>query len=190
MSWSKGIGPNGKFIIVTGTLTADNQNTWMAEMEKYRQAKYPDFVNLSETPKAPGKIRLWRRRLRPTRLLENVSGLCRVFLLLRPWRCRARPRPCAKRCCGTAFLLTGLATPKMMKEYIVDGTVKRFVLWNPVDLGYLAVYAAVATAKGELVAGATSFKAGHVGEVKVNGTEVILCDPITFDKANIDRFSF
>ena len=29
-----------------------------------------------------------------------------------------------------------------MREYVEDGTVKQFVLWSPVDLGYLTVHAA------------------------------------------------
>ena len=31
-----------------------------------------------------------------------------------------------------------------MKEFVKRGTVKTVVLWNPVDLGYLAVYVAQA----------------------------------------------
>ena len=86
--------------------------------------------------------------------------------------------------------LTGLATPNAMKEYVMDDTVKRFVLWSPVDLGYLAVYVATASAKGELEPGATTFTAGRLGEVKVVGDEIILGDPITFDKSNIDQYDF
>jgi len=84
--------------------------------------------------------------------------------------------------------LTGLATPKMMRDYVMDGTVKRFVLWNPVDLGYLAVYAAAAVAKGKLKPGATSLTAGHLGQVQ--GTEIVLGDPLVFDKDNIGQFGF
>src|SRR2546423_11594976 len=36
----------------------------------------------------------------------------------------------------------GVSTPRDMRDYVRDGTVKDFVLWNPVDLGYLAVYVA------------------------------------------------
>ncbi|MCX5758709.1 MAG: autoinducer 2 ABC transporter substrate-binding protein, partial [Candidatus Hydrogenedentes bacterium] len=62
--------------------------------------------------------------------------------------------------------------------------------WTPVDLGYLAVHAAVATAKGELKPGAATFKAGHLGELKVNGSEILLGQPLVFDKANIEQFDF
>ncbi len=43
--------------------------------------------------------------------------------------------------------LTGLGTPNSMKEFVKDGTVKDFALWNPGDLGYLAAFAAKALAR-------------------------------------------
>ncbi|MFN8007370.1 MAG: hypothetical protein U0V70_10165 [Terriglobia bacterium] len=49
--------------------------------------------------------------------------------------------------------LTGLSTPNVMKEYLKDGTVKRFVLWNAIDLGYLAVYVGHAAVLGEIQPG-------------------------------------
>jgi rhamnose transport system substrate-binding protein len=78
-----------------------------------------------------------------------------------------------------------------MKQYVKDGTVRKFVLWNATDLGYLAVHVAVASAKGELVPGATAFNAGRLGERSIrNGDEVILGDPIVFTKDNIDQYDF
>ena len=86
--------------------------------------------------------------------------------------------------------LTGVSTPNVMKEYVKDGTVKSFVLWNPIDLGYLAVYAANAAIKGEILPGASLFKAGRIGELRVEGEQIILGNPIVFDQNNIDRYDF
>ena len=185
---AEGAGPNAKYIIVTGTLTADNQNRWMTEMEKCRKAKYPDMVNLSETPKAPGEDQALATQV-TSDCLKTYSDLQGVFAITSV----ALPGAAeAIRKAGAAnkVFLTGLATPKMMKEYVMDGTVRKFVLWNPVDLGYLAVHAAAATARGELKPGAASFKAGHLGEVKIAGTEIILGEPLIFDRTNIGQFDF
>jgi hypothetical protein len=38
--------------------------------------------------------------------------------------------------------------------------------------------------------GATTFKAGHLGEVKIAGSEIILGDPLIFDKSNVGSFNF
>ena len=65
------------------------------------------------------------------------------------------------------------------------------VLWNPVDLGYAAMYAMRAVADGKLKPGDTSVKAGKLGELKVvNGSEILLGAPFVFTKDNIDKFDF
>ncbi|HOT52144.1 MAG TPA: substrate-binding domain-containing protein, partial [Candidatus Hydrogenedentes bacterium] len=185
---AQGAGSDAKYIIVTGTLTADNQNRWMAEMEKYRQKVYPNMKNLSETPKAPGEDQAMATQVTADCLkaYPDLKGIFAITSVALPGAAEAL----RKSGMADKVFLTGLATPKMMRDYVNDGTVKRFVLWNPVDLGYLAVYAAVATAKGELKPGATTFNAGHLADVKVNGSEILLGDPIVFDKENIARFDF
>ena len=185
---AEGVGPNAKYIIVTGTLTADNQNRWMADMEKYRKAKYPNMVNLSETPKAPGEDQALATQVTADCLktYPDLQGIFAITSVALPGAAEAIRKAGA----ADKVFLTGLATPKMMKEYVIDGTVKKFVLWNPVDLGYLAVYAAAATAKGDLKASATTFTAGHLGEVKIAGSEIILGDPLIFDKSNVGSFNF
>lgn len=86
--------------------------------------------------------------------------------------------------------LTGLATPKAMSQYVKDDTCRKFVLWNPEDLGYLAVQGAVASVRGSLKVGAADFEAGHLGKVQLKGDEILLGTPLVFDKANIDQFNF
>jgi len=185
---AEGVGPDAKYIIITGTLTADNQNVWMAEMEKYRQQAYPNMVNLSETPKAPGEDQaaVTQVTLDSLKAYPDLEGIFAITSVALPGAAEALRKAGA----AEQVFLTGLSTPNMMKEYIDDGTLERFVLWSPVDLGYLAVQAAVAVARGELEPGATTFAAGRLGEVAVKGSEIILGAPITFDKSNIDQYDF
>ncbi|MFN8007369.1 MAG: substrate-binding domain-containing protein [Terriglobia bacterium] len=44
-------GKEAKYLMITGSLTAANQNLWMDEMTKYGRSAYPQMVNLSATPK-------------------------------------------------------------------------------------------------------------------------------------------
>ena len=88
--------------------------------------------------------------------------------------------------------LTGLGTPNQMREYVEDGTVTSFALWNPADLGYLAAYATKALIEGEITGEeGDSFEAGKLGdyEVGADGT-VLLGDPFVFDAENIGDFDF
>ena len=71
-----------------------------------------------------------------------------------------------------------------MREYVKDGTVKEFALWNPEDLGYLAAYAAKALVDGDITGEeGDKFTAGTLGEFTVgaDGT-VLLGDPFVFNK--------
>ena len=185
---AEGAGEDAKYLILTGSLTAANQNIWMAEMEKYRQTAYPNLTDLSETPKASEEDQALATQVTTDCLkaYPDLQGIFAITSVALPGAAEGlRKAQAADR-----VFLTGLATPNAMKTYVRDGTVKRFVLWNPVDLGYLAVYAAVANARGELKAGAATFEAGHIGAVKIAGDEIILGDPIIFDRDNIDQFDF
>ncbi|MBI5091561.1 MAG: substrate-binding domain-containing protein [Candidatus Hydrogenedentes bacterium] len=185
---AKGAGPEAKYLIITGSLTASNQNIWMKEMDKYRQTAYPKMLNLSATPKASEEDQALATQVAADSLkaYPNLQGILAITSVALPGAAEA------VRKAGVAdkVFLTGLATPKAMRDYVKDGTVKQFVLWSPVDLGYLAVQAGVASAKGELKPGQPTFKAGRVGEVKLDGDMVILGEPVVFDKSNIDKYDF
>jgi rhamnose transport system substrate-binding protein len=88
--------------------------------------------------------------------------------------------------------VTGLGTPNQMREYVEDGTVEAFALWNPTDLGYLATEAAAALVAGDITgAEGDTFEAGRLGEYTVGANgEVVLGEPFVYDKSNIDDFDF
>ena len=83
-----------------------------------------------------------------------------------------------------------------MKKYVHNGTVKKFALWNPENLGYLAGYAVSALAEGKITGKVgETFKAGKLGTYKIiNGPDkkpqVILGPPFVFDIKNVDKFKF
>ena len=93
------------------------------------------------------------------------------------------------------LVLTGLGLPSQMKPYIKDGTVAKFALWNPIDLGYLAGYAAASLASGvaDLKDGA-KFTAGRLKDYTIKsgdgGLSIVLGPPQVFDASNIDNFNF
>jgi rhamnose transport system substrate-binding protein len=88
--------------------------------------------------------------------------------------------------------LTGLGTPNDMRQYVKDGTVASFELWDPAKLGALASYTAVALASGQINGGAGQhFKAGDLGSFTVGAQGVVtLGPPQVFTAANIDQFNF
>jgi rhamnose transport system substrate-binding protein len=185
---AKNIGPEAKYAIVTGTLTAANQNVWMAEIEKYRAASFPGMVNLTPTPVAPGedKARATQMTMDTIKSQPDLQGILAITSVALPGGAEALRKTNE----ASRVFLTGLATPNDMKEYIADGTVKEFVLWNVVDLGYLTVHAAHALLEGTVAPGDTEMTAGRLGTVQIDGDQVILGDPLVFDASNVNDFDF
>ena len=87
-------------------------------------------------------------------------------------------------------VVTGLGLPNTMRTYVKDGTVDTFILWNPVDLGYLTVHAAKLIHEGKLKPGMVGFEAGRLGKIQVRGDEILLGPPKEFNAENIDDFDF
>jgi ABC-type sugar transport system substrate-binding protein len=86
--------------------------------------------------------------------------------------------------------VTGLGLPNTMRTYVKDGTCDTFILWNPIDLGYLTVYASKLISDGKLKRGMEEFEAGRLGKIKVRGDEILLGPPKEFNAENIDDFDF
>ena len=87
--------------------------------------------------------------------------------------------------------VTGLALPSEFKQFIDNGSSMAVALWNPIDLGYSAVYIANALASGSATAepGAT-ISIGHVGEITLDeSNSAAMAAPFTFDASNIEAFS-
>lgn len=183
---AEGIGEDGKYLILTGSLTADNQNQWMREMEKYRKEKHPKLTNLSEAPKVSQEDQALATRVTVDCLKSypEMQGLFAITSVALPGAAEGL----RKTSSADKVFLTGLSTPNSMREYIKDGTLKKMVLWNPVDLGYLTVYTAKHLAEGKIEG--NEMEAGRLGKKTIRGTEVLLGDPLIFDAGNIDRFDF
>ncbi len=84
--------------------------------------------------------------------------------------------------------VTGLGLPSVVKPYVQDGTIEKFVLWNPVDLGYLTVQVAKRLVEKALAPGSEDF--GRLHNIQVTEDEVILGQPLVFDRSNINQYDF
>jgi rhamnose transport system substrate-binding protein len=88
--------------------------------------------------------------------------------------------------------VTGLGTPNAMRDFVKSGAAPAFALWNPSDLGYLAIQTldAIATGKIKGMPG-DKFTAGKLGEYTIDKDGIVLLGkPTVFDKSNIDSFDF
>ena len=182
------IGEDGSFAIVTSTFTTPNQARWIAEMSAYAAACHPNMKWL-ETVEAQEDNNLSFNQASTliNKYGDDLKGILGMTSVATPASAEAVTQ--AGKCGSIAVV--GLATPNAMKPYVGSGCVKSVVLWNPVDLGYAAMMVLRAVADGTLQPGATSVKAGKLGELQViNGSEILLGAPYVFTKENIDQFDF
>ncbi len=179
-------GGKGEFLVVTGSLTAPNQVAWLEAMRERMKEKYPEMSIASVEPGEEDLqlgIDITKNYLRANPDTAGVFGITSVAL---PGAAEAVEQE------GLAgkVAVTGLSTPNEMKPYLKSGAVEKFVLWNPVDLGYLAVHVANAQLEGNLPKSGT-FEAGRLGKVKMLAEdEVLLGPPLVFSKENIDQYDF
>ena len=178
------LGGEGDVAIVTGSLTAANQNIWMEWMNKRIAAAAPGLNIVAVRPSEEDQQLAYQVSQDLLKAHPNIRGLWGITSVAFPGAAAA-VRDAGR---GGEVAVVGLATPNGMKEYVHDGTVKTVLLWNPVDLGYLTVRAAV-TAVRDGALGET-LDAGRLGNVRVLGDQVLLGAPMRFDRDNIDQFDF
>lgn len=182
------IGPEGKYVILTGNLTAANQNIWMEHMKTYRDKHYPKMVDLSEgKPYETKEDRTVAKRVCLDVMDARGAELQGIFAITSTAFPGAAEAVGDKNASDKIFL-TGLGMPDEMRQYVQADVVKKFALWSPVDLGYLTMQVAKLVAEGKMQQGA--IKAGRLGDIKVTGKEVLLGEPIIFTKENIDQYHF
>ena len=187
-SMVRNVGPEARYLIITGSLTAANQNLWMAEMEKYRQRVYPKMVNLSPTPKAAEEdsARATQVTIDVLKAYPGVQGIFAITSEALPGAAEGLMKAGAV---GRVFL-TGLSTPKSMSGYVKSGACGEVILWNPEDLGYLTVQAAVQLVQGKITSEAKEISAGRLGQKQIVDRQVLLGEPLVFTKQNIDQYGF
>lgn len=183
------VGKDGKVVIMTSDLSAPNQNAWIKAMKDRIASDYPNFKILDI--KAPGEDqqKAFQMTQDVLKAYPDVQGIIAISSVVFPGAAEA-----VKQAGKTGKIaVNGLATPKAMAPYVHSGVVRDVILWNPVDLGYLTLYASKAAVDGKLAYG-SAFEAGHLGKYKpakdAKGLQVLLGDPTIFNKANIDKFNF
>jgi rhamnose transport system substrate-binding protein len=181
-------GEDASFAIVTSTFTTPNQARWIAEMQAYQEQCYPDMTWLATLEAQEDNTLSFNQA---TTLInqygEELDGIFGMTSVATPASAEAVTQAGV---CGQVAVV-GLATPNAMKPYVESGCVQSVVLWNPVDLGYAAVYVMRAVVDGVLTPESTSVEAGRLGELQiVNGSEVLLGAPFVYNMDNIDDFDF
>ena len=177
----------GDIAIVSAAASATNQNAWIGymkqELTKYPNMKLVATVYGNDDPTTATQVTQGLLEQYPNLkgiISPTTVGIAAAAAVLDTAKYRGK------------VALTGLGTPDSLKKYVADGTIKEFLLWNPANLGYLAAYAAVEFASGQIngTQGQT-FSAGKLGTFTIGADKtVLLGPPFTFNSSNINNFNF
>ena len=146
-SITESIGGAGKIAIVSAGATAPNQKLWisfieeaLANDEAYKDIEYLGVVYGDDEYQKSYDVTLALLKANP-----DIKGLIVPT---------TNGAPAVAKCVQDEGLadqikVTGLTLASDMKEYIDAGICDATYLWNPIELGYVCGYAAVAMVKGE-----------------------------------------
>ncbi len=183
------IGYEGEIAILSAAAGAPNQNEWIEWMKD--ELKDPKYAKITLVDTVYGDDD-------DTKSYQKMQGLMKSYPNLKgvisPTSVGIAAGARAIRDAGKSgqILMTGLGIPSQLREYVKDGTIKSFALWNPVDLGYLTTYVTHALIAGDIKGEASEkFSAGRLGDYTIDeGGTILLGPPFEFNAENIDNFSF
>ncbi|MDF4252090.1 rhamnose ABC transporter substrate-binding protein [Streptomyces sp. WMMB303] len=178
----------GDIAILSATRNATNQNTWIKIMKD--ELSKPEYQDMRLVKTAYGDDVDQKSFQETQGLLTAYPDLKGIISPTTVGLAAA-----ARYVSGSEYkgkvTLGGLGTPNQMREYIKNGTLEQFSLWDASKLGYLGAYAA-ALSSGQITGKeGEKFTAGKLGEYTIGKDgEVVLGPPTVFDSGNIDDFDF
>ena len=182
------INSTGQIAILSAASTASNQNVWIGFMRQELAAKYPNMQLVKVAYGNDDDQTSFNQTLALLQQYPNLKGIISPTTV--GIAAAARALESVKK--GGKVALTGLGTPNQLRQYVKDGTIKGFELWNPANLGYLAYYVAALLVEGKIKGNiGETFTAGKLGSYTIAANNVVLLGPPTvFNSANIDQFHF
>jgi ABC-type sugar transport system substrate-binding protein len=199
---AKGYGPNAKANIafVSSAKTDANQQEWLAECKKLLATSEYSWMVLrnedtdvyypgpDETATQSQSGTLIGRMGTGANQIQAAIGLTSMSVpALGSQYQAASVKPSASK-----TVIVGLATPNAIKAYIKNAAnpLDAGILWNCMDLGYLAVQAGFQMSKKTITSSSKSFTAGRLGQRTIANKMVVLGPALVFDKNNVDRFNY
>jgi rhamnose transport system substrate-binding protein len=182
------INSTGQIAILSAASTAANQNTWIGFMKQELAQKYPHMQLVKIAYGNDDDQTSFNQTLALLQQYPNLKGIISPTTV----GIAAAARALESVHKGGQVALTGLGTPNQLRQYVKDGTIKGFELWNPANLGYLAYYVAALLVQGKIKGNVgETFTAGKLGSYTIAANNVVLLGPPTvFNSSNIDQFNF
>lgn len=186
------INYEGQIAILSATSQATNQNAWIEWMkEELKDEKYANMELVATVYGDDEREKSYNEAIGLFASYPDLKGIISPTTV----GIAATGRALEDQGLNGQIHLTGLGLPSEMKEYILNGTCLAMALWNPCDLGNMAIYITRALITGEIT--------GEIGETLVIGDfgektiiegadgapEILLGPPFQFNAENIEEWA-
>ncbi len=176
------IGGKGDVAFVSGGPTATNLNEWIALMKQRIAAKYPGIKvvsiqyageDINNATQVTGQL---------LSAYPHLKGVVGVNSTAVPGAAQAVLRAGL----SGKVAVTGITDPNSIRPFIMNGTVKSVVLWNPIALGYLTAWGIMQELAHKPFATENAVP-GLKGKVHYDAAThtLLLGKPLVIDKANV-----
>ena len=182
------IGDTGEIAVLSATANATNQNAWIKMMEADLKASHPNIKLVDTVYGDDDDQTSFDKTAALLQSHPNLKGIVSPTTV----GIAAAARYLSDSKFKGKVKLTGLGFPNELREYVKNGTIDAFALWDVEALGFLAAYTAKALVDGDITGKeGDSFKAGKLGDFEVGpDATVLLGKPTVFDAKNIDDYDF
>ena len=175
-----------EFAILTGALSAANQNEWISFIKKRVAEQHSGLTLSTIRPTDDDRDKAFRRDpddpARPSQHEAGDGDLGAGRAGRRRSRSAGGAQGCLRDRAVAAEYQQALRPPPTWCRPWSSGT--------RATSGYLTIHAGLQMLEGKLGAGAQSMQGGRLGQLQIRGSEIILGPPLKFTKANIDQFDF
>lgn len=181
----------GEWAIVSSQSTATSKNLWLDVMKK--MAEQPAYSGMKLVKTTFGDDDSKKSYDLAVSLIRGYPDL-KGIMAPTPIALEAAVKAASDLGVADKIVVTGLGNPGSDAELLKTGKVPAYVLWSPVDLGYLSYYAAKAVYEGKLTGADTeAMEAGRLGKLSVGCKgcapgEIIMGLPITFTAKNVEPY--
>jgi rhamnose transport system substrate-binding protein len=182
------IGGSGEIAILSASAQATNQNIWIGVMKKVLER--PEYAGVKLVATVYGDDQSDKSYREAIGLLRSHPRLKAIIAPTTVGIVAAAKAVADEKMVGKVWV-TGLGLPSEMAGHVKSGAVKEFAIWNPIDLGYAATYAAAEFVKGKAEAKpGAGVSVGRLGKVTLDaGREAALGPPFTYNAENVEKFA-
>lgn len=180
--------PKGKVAVMIASASAANQIAWRDAALNKIKSDYPGIEVVGVYASNDDLQKAYENAKSFIQATPDISGILCLAGAETPAACKAVEEAIAAgQLKKDQVKIGGMGIPSLVKEYIKDGTMSVSVMWNPMNLGYLSVWALDQVAQGKTISDGQEVPG--IGKIKVIDDK-IYSGTFRFTASDVDNYKF